>query len=62
VTTEAGHFIVRGSLPGFNIFLHVVTEATKGRLFRKSENDYEEEEQKEEKRTVEDLPFPFGKP
>jgi hypothetical protein len=29
MTTEAGHFIMRGCLPGVDIFLHIVTEATK---------------------------------
>jgi hypothetical protein len=62
VTTEASHFVVGGSLPGLNIFLHIVAEATKGRAFRKPENGYEEEEQKKKKRTVECLLFPFGKP
>ncbi|MDP3015738.1 MAG: hypothetical protein Q8N70_01520 [Deltaproteobacteria bacterium] len=62
MTTKASHFVVGGSLPGFNIFLHIVAETTKGRAFRKSENGYEEEEQKKKKRTVEYLLFSFGKP
>ena len=29
MTIEAGHFVMRGWLPGDDIFLHIVTEATK---------------------------------
>jgi hypothetical protein len=33
VTTQASHFVMRGCLPGVDIFLHIVTEATKRRAF-----------------------------
>jgi hypothetical protein len=38
VTIEAGYLAMGGGLPGFDILLHIVTEATEGRALRISKN------------------------
>jgi hypothetical protein len=60
VTTEACHFIVGGGFPGFNIFLHIVTQSTKRRAFRIAVEAPQENEKNKTKKTEHHLLFLLG--
>jgi len=46
-----------GCFPGFDIFLHVVAEATKGGTLGICKNAYEENDEKQKKKAIDRLLF-----
>jgi len=59
MTTEAGDLVMGGGLPRLDIFLHVMTEAAKGRPFGIAENPDKQNEQKKKKKAINNLLLPL---